>query len=270
MRHIFPAVIIALLSVSPALADDFAQCKQDANAGLKLTGCANIITKRPDMATAYCGRGDALVDLGRTDEAITDYTHALFLDGKLAAAYYNRGLAYLSKGKATDALTDFDAATKLDGSDATAQNARAMALGALGDAEAAEAGFGKAIGLNPGYVRAYLGRATLYLQSGKLAAAAADFDTVLRLHPGDREALVGRQLASAPPSGTEGQAPTATSSLHAVGDYTPAAGNPVIPGSDPPKVIHRLLASRKHHKLATTAPDTTDFFDALLHIVTNW
>lgn len=53
-----------------------------------------ILRQDPNNAAAYSNRGNALVGLGRLDEAIASYDRSMALLPNQAAAYLNRGTAY--------------------------------------------------------------------------------------------------------------------------------------------------------------------------------
>ena len=208
MRKLLAIALVAALPGAAALADDYANCAQDDNPGLKFAGCSALIASHPDLAAAYSSRGSAAAALGQSDRAIADYSRAIALDASLAAAYYNRALLRLAGNDPAQAADDFSTLLGLDPNDATAYNGRGMAFVAMGKLIAADADFAKAIALDPGYIRAYFGRADLSLQRGNFAAAKADYDRVLRLHPGDEDALMGltyaNNAATAPDTGAVG------------------------------------------------------------------
>jgi tetratricopeptide (TPR) repeat protein len=65
------------------------------------------------MAWAYQGRGTALMQTGKMDRAIADFTRAIELDPQLTWAYYNRGLAFVYTGNEGEAQKDFDECLRL-------------------------------------------------------------------------------------------------------------------------------------------------------------
>ena len=62
-------------------------------------------------AKAHNRRGDALVLLGRAQEAIAEFDQAQPLAPNDAYVLYNRGRAYLALGKTEEAKADFNAAS---------------------------------------------------------------------------------------------------------------------------------------------------------------
>lgn len=95
----------------------------------------------------YANRGKSLRELGRFQEAITDYQRALSLRPNYANYHHGIAIAYLDAGEYSKAVDEFGKATVLD----------------------------------PQHVRAYYGRGEGYLLLGKLPAAREDFAASCKL-----------------------------------------------------------------------------------------
>src|SRR5262249_44524466 len=67
----------------------------------------------PRPAADFNRRGEQLLNKGRLDKAIADFTEAIKLDGNLAAAYFNRALCFQGKNDLVTALADLDTALRL-------------------------------------------------------------------------------------------------------------------------------------------------------------
>ena len=81
---------------------------------------------KPDYAEAYNNRGSAKNDLGRRDEALTDYNEAIRLRPDLAVAYNSRGKMNALLNRTDEARRDFETAVSLArnaGNEALANNA---------------------------------------------------------------------------------------------------------------------------------------------------
>jgi hypothetical protein len=92
------------------------------------------------MAQAHLKQGDAYVEQGQWDEAITEYSKAIELDPELAEAYSSRGYAYVCKLELDKAMADCNRAIELD----------------------------------PNFARAYYNRGYAYLEKGEVIEAISD------------------------------------------------------------------------------------------------
>ncbi len=116
-------------------------------------------------AEAFNGRGVALLELGRSGEAVAAFGAAIELNPRLANAYFNRGMVLESQGEGrfVEALSDYD----------------------------------RAIELEPHDAEVYFRRGGLFFQYGDYTRAAADNTVVLEMHDasGQSEALIGPLMA---------------------------------------------------------------------------
>ena len=109
-----------------------------------LTGCGGAAKR---TAESHFQQGNKLVEQGRYDDAIEEYTKAIELNPSLAIAYNNRGNAYRILGQLLWAIEDLD----------------------------------ETIRLNPGFAEAYFNRGLAYKVQGKKSEAIADFEKVITL-----------------------------------------------------------------------------------------
>ncbi|XP_070581695.1 protein O-mannosyl-transferase TMTC3-like [Ptychodera flava] len=72
------------------------------------------ITMRPDFIEAYINRGDVLLKLNRSQEAVDNYMTALKYEDDNADIYYNLGVIYTEKGERSLALRSFEKALTLN------------------------------------------------------------------------------------------------------------------------------------------------------------
>lgn len=106
--------------------------------------------------------GQAHMEKGLYDRAISDFNKAIEIDPKHAMAYNNRGNAYNAKGLYDLAISDFDKALEINPRYATAYNNRGYAYNAKGLYDLAISDFNKALEINPRYADAYNNRGHAY------------------------------------------------------------------------------------------------------------
>jgi len=149
-------------------------------------------------ADVYNNRGVALEALGRLDEALDSFSHAVVHRPDYGAAFFNRGGVLCALARWAEALSDYDRAVALP-PDASAPywNNRGLALGELNRwAEAADS-FLRALALDPAYVDAEANLSVAQRRLGQLDAALGSADRALASQPSHPEALTTRGLALA-------------------------------------------------------------------------
>jgi Flp pilus assembly protein TadD len=67
----------------------------------------------PADALVYSSRGLVLINLGKFEDAIADYSRVIQLNPNDAWAYHNRGLAFEKLGKLEEAGRDYSKANAL-------------------------------------------------------------------------------------------------------------------------------------------------------------
>ncbi len=95
------------------------------------------LRQQPYMATAYNERGNVRRFQEDLENAITDYTMALHIDGAYYEAYYNRALAYEDKKRFFDAEEDLTRTLALNPTVSQAYEARGRVRAALHDYDGA-------------------------------------------------------------------------------------------------------------------------------------
>ncbi len=134
----------------------------------------------PGSASGFIDRGLMLLNSGKFEEGIVDFTSAIELEPKNATALANRGIARVWKGDHAAAEKDLAAAEAIDPDNAIAIRARALTAERKGDFEAAAKAYSAALAKEPGSVFALLHRASVYRAMGEYAKALADTDQVLK------------------------------------------------------------------------------------------
>ena len=126
---------------------------------------------RPNEPDYRFARGNALSDLGKYEEAITDYDEAITIVVSFGNAYYNRGIAKQNLMLHEDALKDFLLALKFVTPFPDLLINLGTALQDLGDFPKAHKAFSDAISLNPDLPRSHIAQAKAYLAQGNHFAA---------------------------------------------------------------------------------------------------
>ncbi|WP_245618613.1 tetratricopeptide repeat protein [Methanogenium cariaci] len=81
----------------------------------------------PDDATAWYGKGNALAELGRSEEALTAYTRVTEIEPDDVDAWYARGLVLHQLGRYKDAVAAYDRVLSLDPENTCARDNRETA-----------------------------------------------------------------------------------------------------------------------------------------------
>lgn len=132
------------------------------------------ITPAKQLAIEWFERGNADVQSGKLDDAVNDYSQAIFIDEKYAEAYYSRGHVLGRLGKHEQAISDFTEAIALNPKNANVYADRGAAYGSTGQHEKAIRDFTEAITLNPNFAVAYYNRAIGYFAEKKCGEARKD------------------------------------------------------------------------------------------------
>ena len=101
------------------------EAKQDTQA---LQCIENLLRIKPKLVSGHNTRGNILLDLGRTEEAVAAYQQAIRLQANYANAHGNLAIAYLALAQYDLALASFDRALQLDPQLHGMRNNRANAL----------------------------------------------------------------------------------------------------------------------------------------------
>ncbi|HLZ66811.1 MAG TPA: hypothetical protein VKQ29_11315 [Aliidongia sp.] len=120
--------------------------------GAAFADWSQVVTQQPALAGAYAHRAAVADDLGRSDEAIADYTKAIALAAPTAPIdqyYADRGVAHMGDGQFDLAIADYTAAIQRNDQNAAAYAGRGRATFLKGDATAATDDLRKASELAP-------------------------------------------------------------------------------------------------------------------------
>ena len=179
-----------------------------------VTDYSESISRFPTSSTeAYINRANIIDDLGRHQEAISDYTSALryevdkrtsgpFIvipknDSTLAIIYYNRGLARQRVGNHMGAIDDYrkSISTGVKTESALAYNNIGEIKQKNGDYAGAIEDYSTALRIDPNLGVAYVNRSGALIKSGKYNESIKDATSALNINPSDSVAFNNRGLA---------------------------------------------------------------------------
>ena len=136
----------------------------------------------------YIIRGQANLELGQYDQAISEFTKALKIDPRNALAYSSRGLAYELKGQYDQAISDYTKAIEIDPRDALTYRGRGDAYGEKGQYDQAISDYNKAIEIDPRDALTYGCRGDAYRKKGQYDQAISDYNKAIEIDPKNADA----------------------------------------------------------------------------------
>jgi tetratricopeptide (TPR) repeat protein len=145
--------------------------------------CRKAIALEPNFAQAHANLGTALAKAGRFNEAIAACDTAIRLDPDDASSYANLGDALWSLGRAEAAIAAYKTAIRLSPGDASAHASLGHALWAMGLAEAALEACNTATRLNPNHAIAHLNLGNALEGLGRLEESLAAYRKAISLKP---------------------------------------------------------------------------------------
>ncbi|HEY7347373.1 MAG TPA: tetratricopeptide repeat protein [Ktedonobacterales bacterium] len=150
---------------------------------LALEAYEQALRLAPNAAAAVFGKGNALWELKRQDEARAIYESAFQLPANNAAAHPQKGIALYNLKRYEEALAAFERALQLDSSDPLASNGKGIALVGLKRYEEALAAFERAMQLDPHLALAYSNKGIALQSLQRYEEALAAFERALQLDP---------------------------------------------------------------------------------------
>jgi tetratricopeptide (TPR) repeat protein len=153
---------------------------------------ARALEVDPHSAATHLMRGHALMQLGRSEEAIESYDCVIALKPDSADAYLHRGNALTQAGKNLAAVSSYDGALALRPNSAEIHNNRGNALRSLREFEAAIKSYERAIAAMPGLAEPYFNRGLALHELKHHEAALASYDQAIAMNPGFAEAYFSR------------------------------------------------------------------------------
>ncbi len=174
-----------------SLCDLAMEAKELGMFSLQLDLTERSISVAPDDGWSWAQQGDALLNMGLLDRALTAF-HQAWAFGAGVVAKAGQGEVLKAMGHFEGALAAFEEAIAQDPNNVVAKNGRAEVLKAQGELKGALAAFEQVIRQHPENVVAKNGRAEVLKAQGEFKGALAAFDEVIRQHPDDVVAKNGR------------------------------------------------------------------------------
>src|SRR5437879_2645744 len=137
----------------------------------------------PTSARAHFNYGTALQQVGRLDEAETEYNAALRVDPNYVKVHVNLALVLMSKSKLDEAKKYYERAVQLDPSAGEVRSGYAYLLERLGRPDEARAEYENAIRLSPKSARLFYTYAAFLDKKGELDAAIAQYQRAVQVDP---------------------------------------------------------------------------------------
>jgi tetratricopeptide (TPR) repeat protein len=145
--------------------------------------CREALAINPDQLDAHLNLGTALLDQGRIDEAISNFRAALQISPGNADAHNALGNALAKQGWPQEALSEYREAVRLDPANADAQYNLGVALSRGGRTQEAIPHFLAALEINPTYAAAHDSLGNAFLQLGRIEEAIAHYRAALGINP---------------------------------------------------------------------------------------
>ena len=174
-----------------SLCDLAMEAKMLGMSSLQLALTERSINIAPGDDWSWAQYGDALLRMGRLDEALKAYEQAdAFGAGVIAKT--GRGEVLKAQGRFADAFTAFEEVIRQHPDDVVAKNGRAEVLKAQGRFADAVTAFEEVIRQHPDDVVAKNGRAGVLKAQGRFADALTAFEEVIKEYPENEIAKTGR------------------------------------------------------------------------------
>jgi Flp pilus assembly protein TadD len=142
----------------------------------------------PNYAEAHNYLGNILLQNGRVDEAIAHYQKALQITPDYVYACYDLGNALLKKGRVDEAITQYQKALQINPDHAEAHNNLGNALLQKGRVAEAITQYQKALQIKPDYAVVHDNLGNVLLQKGNVDEAITQYQKALQIKPDYAEA----------------------------------------------------------------------------------
>jgi hypothetical protein len=142
---------------------------------------SRIIEIDRNDASAWYGKGLALHNLGRFEEAVKHFDKALEIKPDYAAAWSNKGSSLDNLGRFEEAIDCCNKAIKLDSNYASAFYNKGLVLSDLGNYEEAIKNWGRAVEIKPNYAPGWYKKALHRVNIGDIENGLADLKKAINI-----------------------------------------------------------------------------------------
>jgi tetratricopeptide (TPR) repeat protein len=177
-----------LLQIVPVRVEDEPELRRAVAQTALLTTVAGEekrITDTPGDYEARNALGVHYFQLGRVDQALTQFAAALAIAPRYATTHYNLGVVAMAASRFDEAAARFAQAVEDRPEYFEAHTNLGVALDRLGRPTEAAARFRRAIAINPDHLPARQNLARLLLRRGSFDQAIEQFEQIVRIRPGD-------------------------------------------------------------------------------------
>jgi tetratricopeptide (TPR) repeat protein len=143
----------------------------------------NLLASVDQHAKVHNSMGMALGQVGRVQEAITEYDQALRIEPDYADAHSNLGTALTQVGRVQEAKEHLEASLRLVPNNPTMYYNMGIALAQLGRLQEAIEQYEQALRIKPDYAEAHDNLGVALQQAGKPTEAIAHWEQALRIKP---------------------------------------------------------------------------------------
>jgi tetratricopeptide (TPR) repeat protein len=143
----------------------------------------NLLVSVEHYAEAYNELGIALMQSGKTEDAIGQYKQALQINPESVEAHVNLGSALLQMGKVQDAVGEYKQALRINPSYAEAHNNLGAILQRVGKLPEAIQHYERALRSKPEYVDAHFNMGLALEKMGRVPEAIEHYEQALKLRP---------------------------------------------------------------------------------------
>ena len=143
----------------------------------------DCVEKSPHKARSHLNFGNALVDQGLIDDAITHYIEALHIRPGYGKAHDNLGVALESQGRIGEAINHYLEALSIKPDNERAHNNLGNALVKQGEIDEAINHYLTALRIKPEYEKAHYNLGNILVQQGRIDEAIDHYLEALRIAP---------------------------------------------------------------------------------------